>query len=266
MPQSTFRQRVGYLWPCVALASTLTDDICHDIGDDHEILSLREEASHEGLTYLQVLKYVENTELYLARVASQPALLEESNLLVFFTEEQLAYTLPVDIRLQWKCSGAIICAIKAHAATLLSVQVTYPEQQETRSEVVELILHPLAETIEVTHEDLTAAMQATITELSEAMPGVGISPTRTTHLFQQALLRAALDVLMSRLWQTPCQARSRRAQARCKLLAALQRWQEQTQQRIVTAQPHWKQGAGKVLWELIIGIPVVLVSAQPCAG
>ena len=73
---------------------------------------------------------------------------------------------------------------------------------------------------------------------------------------KQATRRAALDALMHQLWQTPGQARSRGAQARCKLLAALQRWQEKTRQRVVMAHAIWKQALDEVVWDLTIGIPV----------
>lgn len=259
MPQSTFRQRVGYHWPCVALASTLTDDICHEEADGIHTLSLREEASYEGLTYIQVLKHLEDSDLYLARVAYNPSLLEESDLLVFFTEEQLSYTLPVDIRLQRKRPKGIISAIKAHAATLLPARATVTSPQLVApSETAPFALHPLSETIEVTREDLTAAMQATVAAQQEATQSRSTTPTRAARLLQQALLRAALDTLMCQLWQTPSQARSRIAQARCKLLAALQHWQEKTRQRVVIAHAIWKQTLGEVVWELTIAIPILL--------
>lgn len=260
MPRSmTFQQRVGYHWPCVALAESLTNDICQD--DDEELctLSLREEASYEGLTYIQVLKHLDNTDLYLARVACSPLLLEESDLLVFFTEEQLYYTLPVDVRLQQKCPRDIISAIKTHAATLLPARATVaPTQRGLASEVAALTFHPLSETIEVTREDLTVGMQAAVVADQEATQSPNTSPTKIAHLLQQALLRAALDVLMRQLWQTPNQARSQVAQARCKLLAMLQRWQEKTRQRVMVARAIWKQTLGEVVWELTIGVPVLL--------
>lgn len=261
MPRSTtFQQRVGYHWPCVALAESLTNDICQE-NDEEGLykLSLREEASYEGLTCIQVLKHLDSADLYLARVAYNPMLLEESDLLVFFTEEQLYYTLPVDIRLQQKRPEEVICAIKAHAATLLPARApASPTQQGVTSEAAALAFHPLSETIEVTREDLTVAMQAATSADQEATQCASTSPTRAAHLLQQTLLRAALDVLMRQLWQTPSQARSCVAQARCKLLAALQRWQEHTRQRVVMAQAIWNQALGEVVWELTIAVPILL--------
>src|SRR5258708_38638749 len=113
MPQSTFLQRTGYHWPCVALASILSDDTRTD--DDTTLsLSLRAEASCDGLTYLQVLKYLPHADLYLASVACDPADLAASNLLAFFTEEQLTNTLPWDIRLQHQAADEIRMAIRVH--------------------------------------------------------------------------------------------------------------------------------------------------------
>lgn len=260
MPQSTFRQRVGYHWPCIALAESLTDDICQEDDDNGmRTLSLREEASYEGLTYIQVLKHLDGSDLYLARVAFHPRLLAESDLLVYFTEDQLYYTLPIDIRLQGKRPKDIICAIKAHAATLLPARATVAQNQPAApSTASSLALHPLSETIEVTREDLAVAMQITVAEQQVATQSTSTSPTRAAHLLQQALLRAALDALMRQLWQTPSQARSLAMQARCKLLTLLCKWQEQTRQRVVMARARWKQALGEVVWELTIGVPVRL--------
>jgi hypothetical protein len=258
MPRSTtFHQRVGYHWPCVALAALLTDDICQEEHTDTHTVSLREEASYQGLTYIQVLKHLDNTDLYLARVAWSPLLLNESDLQAYFTEEQLFYTLPVDVRLQQKRPEDIISAIRAHAATLLPIRMLATGRQETPSEATALTLHPLAETIEVTREDLTVAMQAAVVADQEATQTTHTSPTRAAHLLQQALLRAALDALMRQLWQTPGRARSRIAQARCRLLAALLRWQEETRQRVAMARAIWKQSLGNVVWELTVGVPVL---------
>ena len=48
MPHRTFQQRVGYHWPCVALAESLTDDIFQEEDEDIRTLSLREEASYKA--------------------------------------------------------------------------------------------------------------------------------------------------------------------------------------------------------------------------
>src|SRR5260370_5054322 len=93
LPPNTFLQRIGYHWACVALAPILADDTRAD--DDTTLsLSLRAEAGCDGLTYLQVLKYLPHADLYLASVAYDPSGLAASDHLAFFTEEQLTNALP----------------------------------------------------------------------------------------------------------------------------------------------------------------------------
>lgn len=55
MPKSSFGPRASYFWTHVGLATLLNDDMPLEDGEA-PALSLREEASAEGLTYLQVLK------------------------------------------------------------------------------------------------------------------------------------------------------------------------------------------------------------------
>lgn len=260
MPRSaTFRQRTGFHWPCVALASILADDICPE-ENGVSSLSLREEASEDGLTYFQIIRYLPHADLYLARVASNPAGLGESDLMAFFTDAQLTHALPWDVRLQQKGSGEIIAAIRAHAAAL---QPHHRSMSAVEADAITAMqgssastLHPLKTTIEITRNELCAAMQATVAEQQENTRHVGVSPAEAAHLVQQALLLAALDKLMVRLWQTPGQACSLIAQMKCKILALLRRWQQQTRQRVVNATARWCQVRKTVVWDLTIGVPV----------
>lgn len=258
MPYNTFLQRIGYHWPCVALATILAGETHAD--DETALpLSLRDEASCNGLTYLQVTRYLPHADLYLARVADDPARLGISDLLAFFTEEQLTNALPWDIRLQHKGPGEIQAAIRAHAASIQPICSLTPadvQQAVPQPDFSALTFHPLAETIAITRDELCDALQATLLEQQEETNQVGTSPSQAAHAIQQALLLAALDKLMERLWQTPSQATSLLSQARCKLLVQLRRWQHWTRQRIVNASPRWSQMRECVVWELTIGIPV----------
>lgn len=258
MERLSFFQRSGYHWPCVALATILANDIRAE-ENDHHPLSLRDEASENGLTYLQVVRYLPHTDLYVARVACDPEALGTSDLLAFFTEAQLTYALPWDVRLQSKCSGEIRTAIDAHAASLRPARARQVHQEGSQQVCPMLPLNPFPEAVEVSREALHDALQATVAEQQGETRQVGVSPTQATQTLQQALLLAALDQLMARLWHTPNQARSLLAQARCKVLARLRTWQQYTHQRVVTAAPFWHAAKGCVLWRLTIGIPVALL-------
>lgn len=159
MPYNTFLQRIGYHWPCVALASILADETRTD--DETDLpLSLRDEASCSGLTYLQITRYLPHADLYLARVADDPARLGASDLLAFFTEEQLTNALPWDTRLQPKEPGEIQAAIRAHAASLqpiCSLISADVQQAVPQPNFSTLTFHPLAETIAITRDELRAA-------------------------------------------------------------------------------------------------------------
>lgn len=258
MVQQIFLQRIGYYWPCVALASILANDT-HAEDDHPQPPSLRDEASFDGLTYLQVIKYLPHADLYQARVASNLADLAQSDLLVFFTEEQLTKTLPWDCRLQYKRSDEIITAISAHAALFEHpcIGELHKEQRVIKKRGDSALSHhPLTETLEITHKELHDAMQATMAEQQENTRQMNVSLTEIAQMLQQALLLAALDKLMSRLWQTPNQARSHSSQAKCKLLALLRRWQQRTRRRVVNAAPRWSRTLGQVVFVLTIILPV----------
>jgi hypothetical protein len=253
MPQCTFWQRAAYQWPCVALASILADDICQEEGHISS-LSLREEASRDRLTYLQIIKFLPNADLYLARVASDPEKLAESDLLAFFTEDQLLYTVPFDVRSQTKRPDQVIAMINAHAAALKSPSVRTKEDRQERIQApepdfTERTLHPLAETIELTRDELQDALQITVDQQDESPAGV--SPNRATQILQQALLLAAIEQLMGQLRHTP----SLIAQARCRLLVRLRHWQRATQQKVVNARARWSPALGQ-MWEVRIGVPL----------
>lgn len=169
-------------------------------------------------------------------MAGHPSRLAETSLQVFLTEEQLCYTLPLDIRLQHKTSSEIVRAIYAHAATLLPSR-------------------PLSESIDIPAAALAEAVRTTALEQGAAAEAA--SSSHVAHsLLQQAYLKAAIDALMYQFWHTPNQAQSRGARSRCRLLAVLQRWQRLTRRRVVYALTRWDHTLGQLVWGLIIDVPV----------
>lgn len=256
MLQKMFLHRTGLYWTCVAPDYILADD-CKNEEDGEPSLSLREEAGHQGLCYLRVFRYLPYASLYQAQVSSCPDDFYADHPIAFFTEEQLAYALPYDCRLQGKRPGSILRTLAAHGASLLSLlcprTLTTGDASCTATLTSTMLpLKALAEPIEVNQDELREALIAAAAEQQEETNRLADA----TQVLQQALLRAALDALMRRLWQTPSQARSLLFQARCKLLALLLRWQQKTRQRIVNAVPRWNEAQGRVMWQLTIGVPV----------
>src|SRR5258706_9697483 len=110
----TFLSRTGYHWACVAPASILCGDSLVEEGTGERLPSLREEASRDGLCFLEVFHYIPGTDLYVAHVDADPDQVKERFFRVIFTEKQLAYALPWDCRLQGKSSARILSILYAH--------------------------------------------------------------------------------------------------------------------------------------------------------
>src|SRR5260370_18233668 len=95
----TFLSRIGYYWVCVAPATILCGDRAPEEDSDAAPLSLREEASCNGLCFLQVLRYLPNARLYTARVAAVPSKVKAQPFEIFFTEDHLPSLFPWHFRL-----------------------------------------------------------------------------------------------------------------------------------------------------------------------
>src|SRR5690349_193142 len=107
--QRTFATRIGWRVTCVIPASLLSDE-----PDEQDGTSLRSEASRDSLSYLQVIRELEEG-VYLARVAADSERVAQGYT-VLLCEEQLYEALPWDQRLVGKSSERILAQIRAHAA------------------------------------------------------------------------------------------------------------------------------------------------------
>ncbi len=249
----TFAQRVGYLITCCIPADILSDEPSH--AEDPS--SLRSDASCDGLSYIQVIRSLEEN-VYLARVAASPECVTQGYT-VLFTEEQLYSAAAWDQRLEWedhlctqrRCSEAVLALLRTHAAEVQPLTKLAPERT-TAPALISPLLTPL-DTVEVTKEDIQDAL-ALVTKQGKQVE----QKQRRTSQFQlqQALLSAAIDALMSQLYQTQEQVHALTIKARCALLAQLQRWHRYSQQeRLVNATPRFSSEHQQVLWRLTIGLP-----------
>src|SRR5438477_1883150 len=88
----TFDRRIGYQRTCVAPATLLSDE-----RDEGDTASLRSEASHNGLCYLQVVRSFDDGT-YLARVAATADLVQAQGFTVVLSEEELTSAIAWDCR------------------------------------------------------------------------------------------------------------------------------------------------------------------------
>ena len=114
----TFEQRIGFFVPCVGLAEAMLDHsrLRPEQEGQAPPPTLLQEASHNHLCYLRVLRRVQHADLYVAEVAASPEQLRTRPFPVFFTEEQLRATFPWDCRLaalREKNPGLLIVRLRA---------------------------------------------------------------------------------------------------------------------------------------------------------
>ncbi|HZO72796.1 MAG TPA: hypothetical protein VFB60_11390 [Ktedonobacteraceae bacterium] len=252
-PTRTFAQRIGYLVTCCIPADILSDEsTCSE-----DSSSLRSDASCNGLSYIQVIRALED-HVYMARVAASPEGISHGYT-VLLTEQQLYASLPWEERLEWEdhvCTqrrspDAILALLHAHAAEVQPLTKLALEQTVAPA-LSSPVLTPL-DTVEVTQEELQDAIKM----VTHQGKNVDQKLRRTSSfLLQQALLSAAIDTLMSQLYQTQEQVHALTIKARCALLAQLQRWHRHSQhERLVNVAPRFSPEHERVVWRLTIGLP-----------
>jgi hypothetical protein len=282
--QRTFLQRVGSHWICVAPAAILSGT-CEPV-DSSSPRSLRDEASCDGLCYLQVLRQCKCGDLYQARVAARPEDVEAQTFMVFFTEEQLTCALPWDCRMQNKVPESILAILHAHANEVrpthklparegAPVHTPAPAVPlQALDEVVTLSTVALQEAVggmiqrasqdtDSTSKKGSRSFRRQLTFMREAVQAIFTTPAdddmskriNNFHI-QQCLLRVIIDLLMERLYQGQEQAHALLIKAKCALIARLQRWQRYTKQPVVNAIPVFDEERQQVLWHLLVGVPV----------
>jgi hypothetical protein len=267
VPYRTFFDRFGYAGVCLLPGDVLSDDPLTDPETGEDLPSLREQVClangihHRLFCYARVLWTCGNG-LYWADVAATPELLQSqaATARVILTEEDLYFALPYDIRLQGKSPAGILKAMEAHAREVR------PLQQLAKAATPELIpvpvlpLAPLA-VVEVSTEELHEVIgpveMDTLTDTNQRQVAKPLGPLR----IQQAFLQAMLDALMRQLYQVHDAVSALALKARCALVAALQRWQRHTRQRVINAVPVWNGEQHLVAWRLTVGVPVATRAA-----
>lgn len=250
----TFEQRIGFFQPCIALATILSDDPLRTEEDGLTPLTLRQEASHDGLCHLRILRRLSCGDLYQAEVAATPQLLRTQPVMAFFTEEQLRYAAPWDKRLDGAAPDAIFARLEARAtANQPTTRIEPGEQKKPVTPEPAVALQPLDLQVEVTQERLLETLEAITSPETASVKQVSRS-AGAFHM-QQAFLCAAIDTLMDRLYRSREQVNHLAEKANCALIAKVQRWHRQSKQLCVRAIQHEQEHT----WQLLIGVPEYLL-------
>lgn len=244
----TFSQRSSFYWVYVAPATILCgncepEDVLYEVPR-----SLREEASRDGLCFLQVLRYIPNARLYVARVAAEPDKVKERPFQVFITEEQLTFTLPWDCRLEEKSPERILAILNTHAKEAQTPERDAPAPPPTLHPERIVLLTPLEEETLIVE---TGDLQEVIDSIT------GNAKFVSTGRMQQGLLRAVIVNLKCKmlLVKFKDQTAYLALKEHLRLVIRILRWQRRSHQRVVNAYPKLAAKGSGVVWRLIVGCP-----------
>lgn len=252
----TFVQRIGYLTPCVIPADLLSNEPT----DAEDPSTLRADASQDGLSFVQVLRALEEG-LYQTRVAASPDRVHKGYT-VLLTEQQLCFALPWEARLEWenlsqkkkRGSASILALLREHAAEVQPLAQGIP--MYAPAPLLPVGSLTLLDTVEVSTEDLREALTQ-VKKQSEAEAFHARRRLDPFHL-QQVLLQVMIDTLMRELYQAQERASALTLKARCVLLAQLQRWHRSTrQERLVRTARYFSQERHQTIWRLTVGLPMM---------
>jgi len=261
-PRLRFPDRVGYQIICVLPDHVLDDTPLVDPETALPQRSLRQECSSQGLCYVRVRNPTAAEDLYQADVwanANAAASDLASDAFVVLTEDQLAFALAWDERLRWRQPASIRRLMAAQSRDLETRCLQEaPTPTEALFPVPELPLERQAP-VEVGAQDLQAAMAP-----ASALLRNSYRPSRsklTSLAVQQRLLRVMLRTLQQQVAHTRDEGTAQALQARCVLVAHMQRWQQQTRQRVVNAAPDWSEVRQCWVWNLTLGVPAIDLEA-----
>lgn len=258
MPRPFF-ERFGYLGLCILPAEVLDDAPLSDPETGAVLPSLRQIATADGLCFAHV-SHSCASGLYWAEVSSTPSLVDQES--VILTEEQLAYALAWDIRLQGKCPTQIRHIL--FACVQESLQTTIPTKHALYEALTPAPIVPLeaTEPIEVSTDDLQKALTSSLHISSRNQTASRGHKRISDFAMQQGLLRAMLAVFKQMLNQAQEQAELTYLQAYCVLLTQMQHWQRQTHQRVVHLDRGWSRKQRSVIWHLTLGVPESILAAN----
>lgn len=249
----TFFERFGYLGTCVLPAEVLDNTPLTDPETGLIPPTLRQRCSFQQLCFAHVLRsFAEG--LYWAEVSATADLADTER--VVLTETHLAYALAWDERLRWREPAQIRRLMQAHARNLKPLRPhRRPEQAETAAQVPLVAQAPIIVS--------SAELQETLAPAS-IPPQKPHRPTRSTKqvplAVQQGLLLTMLRKLQRQMEQAEDVVTAQTLRARCALLKRMQRWQQQTHQRVVNVSPGRCAKRHRPTWSLTLGVPETLLA------
>ncbi len=285
IPQRNFFEHCGHLGVFVLLAKRLDNTQLPDPETGAPQPSLRQACSSQGLCYVRVRKPLAAEGHYWADVwadadaATSDLTDRASDAYVMLSEEDLAFTLAWDERLQKRDATQIRRLIKIHARELAllrprteSVLVADPppapsadvcaDHDEAKQLSVEVTEHDLPEM--VYQGGLT--VQSADVSPTAAHSSMHINPV-APYVMQRALLCTMRKALKRQLAQTHNRIRGRELEARCALVARVQEWQRRTRQRVVHVEGcSWCFARQCLVWNLRLNVPEALLAESASAA
>lgn len=254
----TFFARFGYLGTCVLPAEALDDSPLSDPETGLPQPSLRQRCSQDGqLCFARVLSsYAEG--LYWADVAATPDLVEAEH--VVLTETHLTYALAWDERLSWQTPLQIRRLMQANAREL--VPLSLRREPEPAAALLPAPVVPLTvvTTVEVTTDELREAFETKASnDLSDAPNQSDKRLPTSANAVQHGLLRALSRALQELLETATDRFTAEVLQALTALVRRVERWQQQTRQRVINAVLAWNAASSGPAWALTLGVPEVLL-------
>lgn len=262
----TFFDRFGHAGICILPGEVLSDDPLIDPETGAMLPSLREQVGlvngihHHLFCYARVLRTC-GDGIYWADVAATSDFVNAHR--VIFTEEDLYFALPYDVRVQGKSPAQILKMMAAHAREVRPAQRVEPAITLELAPAPVLPLEPLA-VVEVSSDELQEAIWPVTMDNLTDTNNLRVSRPISSFRMQQAFLRVILDALMRQLYWTEWAQESARistARTQCATIAYLQRWQRQSRQRCVNAVPVWNGEQHAIVWQLTVGDPLTALAA-----
>ncbi len=259
--QRTFAHRIGFCITCVLPADLLSADPI----DQEDASSLRTDASQDHLSYIQVTRMLEDG-VYLAHVASTPDRAAKGYTLLL-NEQHLYYALPWDHRLsqfleenedQQPQPGRILALLRTCAAEVQPlIKLPAPSATVTPPQAVPAAAMAFeardVQSLEVSADEVQEALG--LAPLDTAKDTATHVVQKSSYRMQQAFLRAAVDSLMTQLYQGQDRAHALTIKAKCALVAHVQRWHRQTRQPVVNAALAFDGQRQHLIWHVTIGVP-----------
>ena len=252
----TFFERFGYLGTCVLLAEVLDNTSLPDPETGLIPPTLRQRCNFQQLCFAHVLSSFAE-DLYWADVAATPDLADAER--VVLTETHLTYALAWDERLRWRTPTQIRRLMQAHVRDLAPLRPCTEPAPTADLLPAPVVPLTVAVTVEVSSDELHEALDAESADPPPNPRQRSRSRLSSGCTLQQGLLRALQRTLQQQLATVPDPHAALALQALLALVARVQRWQQQTRQRVVNAVWEWCAALHRLAWSLTLGVPEALL-------